>query len=49
MKMSFADNLKREGEAYLNGLEKDMAEKTEVLRKISLIITHITELSNLYK
>ena len=49
MKTSFADNLKKEGEEYLNGLEKDMAEKTEVLNKIHLIINHITELSNLYK
>ena len=49
MKTSFADNLKKEGEEYLNSLEKDMSEKTEVLNKLKLIIDNITELSNLYK
>lgn len=49
MKTSFADNLKSEGEEYLSRLEKDLSEKTEVLKKIDLIISNITELSNLYK
>lgn len=49
MKTSFADNLKKEGEAYLASLEKDMEEKTEVLKKIELIISNVSELSNLYK
>jgi len=49
MKLSFADNLKKEGEAYLDGLEKDMAEKTVVLKKIDTIITCVSELSNLYQ
>lgn len=49
MKNSFADNLKKEGNAYLERLEKDMAEKTVVLKKIESIISCITELSNLYK
>lgn len=49
MKRSFADNLKREGEAYLASLEKDMAEKTVVLKKIESIISCISELSILYQ
>lgn len=49
MKTSFADSLKREGEAYLTELEKDMAEKTIVLKKIENIISCISELSTLYK
>lgn len=49
MKTSFANNLKEEGEAYLEGLEKDMADKTAVLKKIENIISCITELSTLYK
>lgn len=48
MKVSFADNLKKEGELYLSNLEKDMAEKKEVLKKIDNIISCVTELSNLY-
>ena len=49
MKTSFAANLKKEGEAYLSGLEKDMAEKTTVLNKIECIIADIMELSTLYR
>ena len=49
MKTSFAENLKKEGEAYLASLEKDMAEKTIVLQKIESIIVGVTELSTLYK
>lgn len=49
MKTSFADNLKKEGDAYLASLERDMAEKTEVLKKIELIISNVSELSTLYK
>lgn len=43
MKTSFAENLKKEGEAYLAGLEKDT-----VLKKIESIISCISELSTLY-
>lgn len=49
MKNSFTDNLKKEGEAYLTGLEKDMKEKTVVLQKIESIIACISELSTLYR
>ncbi len=49
MKTSFADNLKKEGEEYLAGLEKDMAEKTVVLKKLDDIISCVTELSSLYR
>lgn len=49
MKTSFANNLKKEGEAYLSSLEKDMAEKTVVLKQIENIITSLSELSTLYK
>lgn len=48
MKTSFAENLKKEGEAYLAGLEKDMTEKATVLKKIESIISCISELSTLY-
>ena len=49
MKTSFAEQLKKEGKAYLERLEKDMQEKTAVLKKIEDIVTCITELSQLYK
>lgn len=49
MKTSFADNLKKEGDAYLAGLEKDMVEKAVVLKKIENIISCISELSTLYQ
>jgi ribosomal protein RSM22 (predicted rRNA methylase) len=49
MKTSFVENLKKEGEAYLAGLEKDMQEKTVVLKKIEDIISCVTELSTLYR
>lgn len=49
MKSSFANNLKKEGEAYLNGLEKDMADKTVVLKKIENIILCVSELHSLYQ
>ncbi len=49
MKTSFADNLKKEGEEYLADLEKDMAEKTVVLKKLDDIISCVTELSSLYR
>ena len=49
MKNSFADKLKKEGQEYLEGLEKDMREKTAVLEKLEVIIKHISELSTLYK
>lgn len=49
MKNSFADNLKKEGEEYLESLEKDMEEKAEILKKMDVIIANISELSNLYK
>ena len=49
MKYSFANNLKKEGETYLASLEKDMEEKTIVLKQIESIINCVTELSNLYR
>lgn len=49
MKGNFVNNLKKEGEAYLKGIEKDMAEKTEVLKKIESIINCVNELNILYK
>ena len=49
MKNSFANNLKKEGETYLASLEKDMEEKTVVLKLIENIINCVTELSNLYR
>lgn len=49
MKNSFSDRLKKEGEKYLAGLEKDMLEKTTVLKKIESIVSCISELSTLYK
>lgn len=44
MKTSFADNLKKEGDSYLASLEKDMAEKTEVLKTFDRILLIINEL-----
>ncbi len=44
MKTSFADNLKKEGDSYLASLEKDMAEKTEVLKTFDQILSIINEL-----
>lgn len=49
MKTSFAENLKKEGEIYLKGLEKDMEEKSVVLKKMETIINSINELYVLYK
>jgi len=49
MKTSFTVNLKKEGETYLEGLEKDLSEKTIILKKIESIVSCITELSTLYK
>lgn len=49
MKESFARDLKKDGEAYLDGLEKDMAEKTTILKKIDDIIANISELSDIYR
>lgn len=49
MKTSFSENLKKEGKAYLDSLERDMAEKTIVLKKIESIVSDVTELSTLYK
>ena len=49
MKYSFANNLKKEGETYLASLEKDLEEKTVVLKQIESIINCVTELSNLYR
>ena len=44
MKTSFADNLKKEGDNYLTSLEKDMAEKTEVLKTFDQILSIIKDL-----
>ncbi|MDO4462235.1 MAG: dynamin family protein [Bacteroidia bacterium] len=49
MKVNFADNLKKEGEEYLAALEKDMAEKSAVLKKIETILAVLNDLSSLYK
>lgn len=49
MKTSFAENLHKEGEAYLNTLERNMQEKKEVLTKIEQIKNCLTELNKLYK
>lgn len=44
MKTTFADNLKKEGDNYLASLEKDMAEKTEVLKTFDQILSIIKDL-----
>ena len=44
MNTSFADNLKKEGDNYLASLEKDMAEKTEVLKTFDQILSIIKDL-----
>ena len=49
LKSSFALNLKKEGEEYLEKLEQDMLEKTIVLQQIESIIKCLTELHILYK
>ncbi len=49
MKSSFADNLKKEGEAYLASLEKDMEEKTTVLKKLEIIIECVSEIATFYR
>jgi hypothetical protein len=49
MKTSFAEKLKKEGESYLESLEKDLQKKTEVLKKVEAIVDSLQELSNLYK
>lgn len=48
MKTSFADKLQKEGEAYLEQMEKDMQSKMEVLQKMDSIIATLTALNNLY-
>lgn len=49
MKLSFSDNLKKEGDTYLKKMEEDMEEKTEVLNKLEDIVNKVKELSILYK
>lgn len=49
LKLNFSGNLKKEGEQYLNQLEKDLLDKVTVLNDIDEIIKYLTELSVLYK
>ena len=49
MEKSFAGKLKQQGEEYLAQLEKDMSDKTEVLKKIDTIIQCLSEMNALYK
>lgn len=49
MKKGFADKLTKEGEEYLAKLEKDMTEKSAVLKQLDNIISCISELSTLYR
>ena len=44
MKSSFADNLQKEGEAYLTSLEKDMEQKTKVLGTLDQIISIVSDM-----
>lgn len=46
MKTSFANNLKKEGDHYLESLEKDMAEKTKVLKTFDQILSIIKDLKS---
>ncbi|MGP1625270.1 dynamin family protein [Prevotella koreensis] len=46
---SFIEKLKKEGKKYLDNLEKEMSEKSVVLKKMEDIISCISELSTLYK
>ena len=46
---SFIEKLKKEGKKYLDNLEKEMSEKTVVIKKIENIISCISELSTIYK
>lgn len=48
IKSSFKTKLKEEGSTYIEGLEKDMEDKTAVLEKIEKIIICMEQLSNLY-
>lgn len=48
MKNDFAEKLTKEGEEYLAKLEKDMTEKSAVLKQLDNIISCISELSTLY-
>lgn len=49
MKNDFAEKLTKEGEEYLAKLEKDMTEKSAVLKQLDNIISCISELSTLYR
>lgn len=44
MKKSFAKNLKKEGDDHLAALEKDLGQKTEVLKTLDQIISIISDL-----
>ena len=46
---SFIEKLKKEGKKYLDNLEKEMSEKSVVLKKMEDVISCISELSTLYK
>ncbi|RRD79814.1 hypothetical protein EII14_05085 [Alloprevotella sp. OH1205_COT-284] len=49
MKKNFAEKLKKEGDAYLDALEKDMADKVAVSKKMDDIVNCVSELSTLYR
>jgi len=49
LKKNFTEKLKKEGDAYLEMLERQMSDKKNVLDKVSKIIDCLTGLSNLYK
>lgn len=48
MKSSFADQLQKEGEDYLNNLEKDLLKKTEVLKQINAIVDTLGRLKTIF-
>ena len=49
MKTSFAESLKIEGDAYLASLEKEMMDKTNVLKQLDDVIKCIDGLNKLYQ
>ena len=49
LKTDFASRLEKEGEAYLENLEKELSEKTSAVKKIDNIIDNLKAMSNLYK
>ncbi len=49
LQTDFASKLEKEGEAYLENLEKELSEKTSAMKKIDNIIDNLKAMSNLYK